>query len=53
VRPKTSLTGASTERVDTRVLQLVYSLPSDRLPLYVGQQVDVIVEIVKPKAEGQ
>jgi multidrug efflux pump subunit AcrA (membrane-fusion protein) len=53
VRPKTSLTGASTERVDTRVLQLVYSLPSDRLPLYVGQQVDVIVEIVKPKTEGQ
>ncbi|QJR36652.1 efflux RND transporter periplasmic adaptor subunit [Gemmatimonas groenlandica] len=53
VRPKMSLTGASTERVDTRVLQLVYSLPSDRLPLYVGQQVDVIVEIVKHNAEGQ
>lgn len=45
VRAKTSLTGASTERVDTRVLQLVYSLPASALPLYVGQQVDVLVEV--------
>jgi HlyD family secretion protein len=45
VIPKTSLTGASTERVDTRVLQVIYSLtrPSDP-PLYVGQQVDVYIE---------
>jgi HlyD family secretion protein len=45
VIPKTSLTGASTERVDTRVLQVIYSLtrPSDP-PLYVGQQVDVFIE---------
>lgn len=49
VRPKTSLTGASTERVDTRVLQLVYSLGANALPLYVGQQVDVLVEV--PSAE--
>lgn len=45
VIPKTSLTGSSTERVDTRVLQVIYSLtrPSDP-PLYVGQQVDVFIE---------
>lgn len=45
VIPKVSLTGASTERVDTRVLQVIYSLnrPAD-LPLYVGQQVDVYIE---------
>jgi HlyD family secretion protein len=45
VIPKTSLTGASTERVDTRVLQVIYSLtrPTDP-PLYVGQQVDVFIE---------
>jgi RND family efflux transporter MFP subunit len=45
VIPKVSLTGSSTERVDTRVLQIIYSLtrPSD-LPLYVGQQVDVFIE---------
>lgn len=45
VIPKISLTGSSTERVDTRVLQVIYSLtrPSDP-PLYVGQQVDVFIE---------
>lgn len=45
VIPKTSLTGSSTERVDTRVLQVIYSLtrPGDP-PLYVGQQVDVFIE---------
>lgn len=45
VVPKTSLTGASTERVDTRVLQVIYSFqrPSDRV-VYVGQQVDVFVK---------
>ncbi len=45
VIPKVSLTGASTERVDTRVLQVLYALkrPSDP-PLYVGQQVDVFIE---------
>lgn len=45
VIPKVSLTGSSTERVDTRVLQVIYSLtrPAD-LPLYVGQQVDVFIE---------
>lgn len=45
VIPKVSLTGASTERVDTRVLQVIYSLqrPANP-PLYVGQQVDVFIE---------
>ena len=45
VVPKVSLTGASTERVDTRVLQVIYSFerPSDR-PVYVGQQVDLFVK---------
>jgi HlyD family secretion protein len=44
VVPKVSLTGSSTERVDTRVLQVIYSFerPTER-PLYVGQQVDVFV----------
>jgi RND family efflux transporter MFP subunit len=45
VIPKVSLTGSSTERVDTRVLQIIYSMerPKDP-PLYVGQQVDVFIE---------
>jgi hypothetical protein len=45
VIPKMSLTGSSTERVDTRVLQVIYSLakPTEH-PLYVGQQVDVFIQ---------
>ncbi|MCB1210446.1 MAG: efflux RND transporter periplasmic adaptor subunit [Verrucomicrobiales bacterium] len=45
VIPKQSLTGSSTERVDTRVLQVIFSLqrPTDT-PLYVGQQVDVYID---------
>ncbi len=43
--PKASLTGASTERVDTRVLQVIYTLPRpDGMNLYAGQQVDVFIE---------
>lgn len=45
VLPKASLSGSATERIDTRVLQLVYSLPASTVPLRVGQQVDVVVEV--------
>jgi RND family efflux transporter MFP subunit len=44
VVPKRSLTGESTERVDTRVLQVVYAFDGMALPVYVGQQMDVFVE---------
>ena len=44
VVPKRSLTGESTERVDTRVLQVLYSFDPAELPVYVGQQMDVFVE---------
>lgn len=49
VVPKVSLTGGSTERVDTRVLQVIYSFkrPADR-PVYVGQQVDLFVKSSVP-----
>lgn len=42
--PKVSLTGASSERVDTRVLQVIFELPAnlDR-PIYVGQQIDLYI----------
>jgi multidrug efflux pump subunit AcrA (membrane-fusion protein) len=43
VVPKTSLTGDTTERVDTRVLQVVYSFERGELPIYVGQQMDVFI----------
>ena len=43
--PKVSLTGAGTERVDTRVLQVIFSLERpESPPIYVGQQVDVFIE---------
>lgn len=44
VIPKKSLTGDSSERVDTRVLQVLYRFDPGSLPLYVGQQVDVFIE---------
>ncbi|MBS0154878.1 MAG: biotin/lipoyl-binding protein [Nitrospira sp.] len=45
VVPKKSLTGASTERVDTRVLQVVYSFRQRHdFSLYVGQQMDVYIQ---------
>lgn len=42
--PKRSLTGESTERVDTRVLQVLYRFDPSRLPVYVGQLMDVYIE---------
>lgn len=43
VIPKRSLTGDSAERVDTRVLQIVFQLDRPKTSLYVGQQVDVFI----------
>ncbi len=47
VIPKRSLTGESTERVDTRVLQVIYSFDKNDLPIFVGQLVDVYIESSK------
>jgi HlyD family secretion protein len=48
VVPKRQLTGDVVERVDTRVLQVIYRLlpeaTSDHERLFVGQQVDVFIE---------
>ena len=45
VIPKQSLTGDNRERVDTRVLQVVYAVEEDSPQLFVGQQVDVFIEV--------
>lgn len=42
--PKQSLTGSSTERVDTRVLQAIYRVNDANSPIFVGQQMDVFIE---------
>lgn len=44
VVPKRSLTGESTERVDTRVLQVIYKVDKADFPIYVGQQMDVFID---------
>jgi HlyD family secretion protein len=41
--PKRSLTGDNTERVDVRVLQVIYRFNPPPFPVYVGQQVDVFI----------
>jgi len=42
--PKKSLTGDNTERVDTRVLQVIYRFERPAFPVYTGQQVDVFIQ---------
>src|SRR5215472_8300817 len=43
VIPKKNLTGDSTERVDTRVLQVIFALDGN-VPVYAGQQMDVFID---------
>ena len=49
--PKKSLTGDSTERVDTRVLEVIYAFEGDAR-VYDGQQLDVFIENARPVQEG-
>jgi multidrug resistance efflux pump len=44
VTPKKTLTNDSGERVDTRVLQVIYAVQRRDAGLYVGQQLDVSIE---------
>jgi multidrug resistance efflux pump len=50
VIPKRALTGENTERVDTRVLQVIYTIEVKREDLYVGQQLDVFIDAGSPPA---
>jgi len=51
VVPKRNQSGASTERVDTRVLQVLFAFDAQKLPVYGGQQMDVFIE-AKPVTAG-
>jgi multidrug resistance efflux pump len=53
VVPKKSLTGDNTERVDTRVLQVIYALEPAGGPLYVGQQLDVFLDTDPASRQGR
>ncbi len=51
VIPKRSLSGEATERVDTRVLQVIFKFEnSTGISLYPGQQMDVFIEAPKSLA---
>jgi RND family efflux transporter MFP subunit len=52
VVPKKSLTGDSAERVDTRVLQVIFSFKRGDLPIFVGQQMDVFVDTPEATQSG-
>lgn len=51
--PRAIVTGDSTERVDTRVLQVIYSFDPANLPVYVGQLVDVYIEAPRQQPGSQ
>jgi RND family efflux transporter MFP subunit len=42
--PKTSFTGETGERVDTRVLQVLYQFERNHLHVYAGQILDIFIE---------
>ena len=52
VIPKRSLTGESTERVDTRVMQVLYSFNRSDLSVYPGQLMDVYIEDRSDASKG-
>ncbi len=43
ITPKRSLTNSASERVDVRVLQVLYELPADGIRFRTGQQVDAFI----------
>jgi multidrug resistance efflux pump len=53
VVPKKSLTGDNTERVDTRVLQVLYAVARADHPVYVGQQLDVFMDAAPTAARPE
>lgn len=55
VVPKRSLTNSAAERVDVRVLQLIYALPqgTDAQAFRVGQQIDAFIPAIEGAASGK
>jgi multidrug resistance efflux pump len=53
VIPKKSLTGDNTERVDVRVLQVIYAIDTQGKRLFVGQQLDVFIDASAPDAAAR
>jgi multidrug resistance efflux pump len=53
VVPKRSLSGDSAERVDTRVLQVIYAAAPGARAIYVGQQLDVFIDAASNPASSE
>ncbi|MDX2112533.1 MAG: efflux RND transporter periplasmic adaptor subunit [Alphaproteobacteria bacterium] len=53
VQPKQNLSGRSTELVDTRVLEVVYEIMGGSEQLFIGQQMDVFIEVMAEKPAQQ
>ncbi|MFO1020190.1 MAG: hypothetical protein U0903_05780 [Planctomycetales bacterium] len=51
--PKTNLTSSTMERVDTRVLIVVYEIPEKPDRVYFGQQLDVFIRDAAPVGGAQ
>jgi hypothetical protein len=45
VQPKRTLTGEAAERIDTRVVQVIYELGKGTHAVQPGQVVDVYIEV--------
>lgn len=52
VIPKSSLSGLSTERTDTRVLQVIYSFEHPAITVFIGQQLDAYIEVTAGKGHA-
>jgi multidrug resistance efflux pump len=52
VTPKRNLTGDNTERVDTRVLPVIYEILEGADSVYVGQQMDVFIRTDRESANA-
>jgi hypothetical protein len=51
ILPKVSFTGNNIEKIDTRVLQVLYRFDPPEFPIYVGQLLDVFLETSMPDEE--
>ncbi|MDX2038154.1 MAG: hypothetical protein SFX72_16015 [Isosphaeraceae bacterium] len=49
VVPKSSTVGSSTERIDTRVMFLIYEVVSAPPRIYPGQRIDVFIQAAGPE----
>jgi HlyD family secretion protein len=52
VVPKKSLTNSANERVDVRVLQLIYQVPASATDMFVGQQIDAFLPAKSNRKAG-